>query len=381
MDVLNPSLPPATEQQPLLPLDFVPASMRGHGLREAHSAPLVGLRTTGGDWRTRRTTPADAWREIDPYQAVEWPRTGTSFAALVLDCDSREAVERAHACAVGAGPLPTPNLTVTRLASGHLHVAWMLRRPVLRGEHARENPLKAFARVSEFYCAALDADRGYVGVLAHNPLDVEHYATAWLRRDPFSLAELGRAVPHRWRRPTTQPGTAAGRNSWLFERLMRFGGSPHASDAEVEQRAEVLNAGLLFPLDAAEVAGIVKSVNGHYRAQWRARGWHRADFLAHQQKRGRMATNQSAAGLRSGEARRAAVAARDRRLLAFLEAGESTRQAATAEGVDQATVVRVRDRLRRERLSPGEGDARTANTDDPPNGGMSRERKAKVQRR
>ena len=352
MDVPGASLPPTptTAQQPLLPLDFVPAAMRGHGLREAHSAPLVGLRTTGGDWRTWRTTPADAWREIDPYQAVEWPRTGTSFAALVLDCDSREAVERAHACAVGAGPLPTPNLTVTRLASGHLHVAWMLRRPVLRGEHARENPLKAFARVSEFYCAALDADRGYVGVLAHNPLDVEHYATAWLRRDPFSLAELGRAVPHRWRRPTKQPGTAAGRNSWLFERLMRFGGSPHASDAEVEQRAAILNAGLLFPLDAAEVAGIVKSVNGHYRAQWRARGWHRADFLSHQADLGRRNTSeqQRVKGRRSGEARRAAVAERDRRLLALLAAGESVRQAAAAEGVLPRTVQGARDRLRRE---------------------------------
>jgi hypothetical protein len=343
------SLPPtqAPEQQSLLPLDFVPSSMRGHGLREAHSAPLVGRRTTGGDWRTWRTTPADAWREIDPYQAVEWPRTGTSFAALVLDCDSREAVERAHACAMGAGPLPTPNLTVTRQASGHLHVAWMLRRPVLRGEHARENPLKAFARVSEFYCAALDADRGYVGVLAHNPLDVEHYATAWLRRDPFSLAELGRVVPYRWRRPTKQPGTAAGRNDWIFSRLMRFGGSPHASDAEVEQRAEVLNDGLLFPLAAAEVAGIVKSVNGHYRAEWRSRGWHRADFRERQQKRGRMASNQSAAGFRSGEARRAAVADRDRRLLALLEAGESTRAAAAAEGVDQRTARTARLRLGR----------------------------------
>ena len=123
MDVPGVSLPPtpADAQQPLLPLDFVPASMRGHGLREAHSAPLVGLRTTGGDWRTRRTTPADAWRETDPYQAVEWPRTGTSFAALVLDCDSREAVERAHACAVGAGPLPTPNLAVD---SGQEIASW-----------------------------------------------------------------------------------------------------------------------------------------------------------------------------------------------------------------------------------------------------------------
>ena len=121
--------------------------MRWHGLREAHSAPLVGRRMGVGDWRTWRTSPADAWREVDPYQAVEWPRTGVSFAALVLDCDNWEAVERAHMCAMGTGSLPVPNLTIVRRASGHLHVAWMLRRPVLRGAGARERPLTAFARV------------------------------------------------------------------------------------------------------------------------------------------------------------------------------------------------------------------------------------------
>ena len=32
-------------------------------------------------------------------------------------------------CAMGTGSLPVPNLTIVRRASGHLHVAWMLRRP------------------------------------------------------------------------------------------------------------------------------------------------------------------------------------------------------------------------------------------------------------
>ena len=46
---------------------------------------------------------------------------------------------------------------------------------------------------------------------------------------------------------------------------MRFGGSPRVTDAEVEHRAAVLNGSLLWPLDAGVVAGVVKSVNGHYR--------------------------------------------------------------------------------------------------------------------
>ena len=174
-----------------------------------------------------------------------------------------------------------------------------------------------------------------------NPLDTAHYATAWLREKPFGLDELAAVLPHGWRRPITQPGTDVGRNCWLFDRLMRFGGSPRVTDAEVDHRAAVLNGSLLWSLDAGEVAGIVKSVNGHYRAQWRARGWHQPAFLELQRKRGR------AGGLASGSARRAAVAERDRRLIARLEAGESTRAAAAAEGVLPRTVQGARNRLRK----------------------------------
>ena len=118
---------------------------------------------------------------------------------------------------------------------------------------------------------------------------------------------------------------------------MRFGGSPRVTDAEVEHLAAVLNGSLLWPLGAGEVAGAVKSVNGHYRAQWRARGWHQPAFLERQRSHGR----------KSGEARRAAIAERDRRIVARLDAGESTRQAAAAEGVLPATVQGARDRLRK----------------------------------
>ena len=166
-------------------------------------------------------------------------------------------------------------------------------------------------------------------------------ASIWLRHEPFSLAELAAVVPPGWRRPAKQPGTAAGRNCWLFERLMRFAGSPRVSDAEVEHRAAALNGSLLWPLDAAEVAGIVQSVVGHYRAQWRARGWHQPAFLDLQRRRGRA----------SGKARRAAIEERDRRLVARLEAGESIRAAAAAEGVPASTAQNVRDRHRGSGLS------------------------------
>ena len=57
---------------------------------------------------------------------------------------------------------------------------------------------------------------------------------------------------------------------------------------------------------------------------------------------GVLAHNPLDVGHYAGEARRAAVAERDRRLLALIEAGESTRSAAEAENVSQRTVQRWR---------------------------------------
>ena len=90
-------------------------------------------------------------------------------------------------------------------------------------------PLAAFARISEYYRLILDADRGYVGVLAHNPLDSAHYQTAWLRPAPFSLMELGTALPPGWRRP---PGAT----TRVVSELMRFAGSPRWTDDQVRRR-------------------------------------------------------------------------------------------------------------------------------------------------
>ena len=248
---------------------------------------------------------------------------------------------------MGAGGLPTPNLTITRLASEHLHIGWMLARPVLRGEHARAKPLTALARVSEFYCAALEADRGYVGVLASNPLDTAHYATAWLREEPFGLDELAAVVPHGWRRPITQPGTDVGRNCWLFDRLMRFGGSPRVTDAEIEHRAAVLNGSLLWPLDAGEVAGVVKSVNGHYRAQWRARGWHQpASSSCNVAAVVWAATRPEPPGERPS---RRAIGASS----TALRPARAPAPRPQAEGLDHATVIRARRRMMGEGLSRG----------------------------
>ena len=348
--------PPPTLRQPFLPFHHVPVLLREHGVAEAHARPLVGRRREDDSIRSWRTSPARAW--IQPL--VEWARTPNSIVALAYDIDGREAVEALAAANLGAGQAPTPNLAIYRRLTGHAHAIYTLRRPVLRGATARPFPLAVLGRCSEWLRLQLQADAGFAGVLVSNPVHAD-YSTTWLRREAYALEELRAHIPRGWRQPRP-PRTDAGRNSALFHELMRYAGSPDRTDADIRHHAEQLygEINILAPhaFTWAELRAIVKSVL-RYRDQWRARGWYVPRWIERQANRGRRNTSKQQAakgrlgGKRSGEARRAAVADRDRRLLARLEAGESTRAAAAAEGVDHATVIRARSRLRRDGLAGG----------------------------
>ena len=202
----------SAEHQPML---FAPGELLRCGLSAAHPRPLVGARTPDGV-RSWRSSPERAWG----YPLVEWGRAGSSYAALMLDCDSRESIERIASCSMGAGELPTPNVTMTRRASGHVHAAWILGTPVHRGATAREKPRWLFGRVGEYYTVTAGADTGYVGVLAGNPTHTD-YASAYPRDAPYGLGDLARVIPPRWRVPAI-PVSEPGRNCALFAALCKL---------------------------------------------------------------------------------------------------------------------------------------------------------------
>ena len=274
-----------TPQQALL---FAPSELLACGLRDAHTRPLVGTRTAAGVVRSWRSTPARAW--VNPL--VEWSRTGNSYAAVGFDCDSREAVERSAASCMGGGDLPTPNVRVTRKASGHAQLFYILDRPVHRGEHARVKPLIYLARVAEFFRATLGADAGYTGVLSSNPAH-DDYTASYPRVEPYTLLDLASVIPRGWRvpRPAT---TAEGRNVELFRALCRRG--LRDTDRQLEAYAHTCNGQLTPALDAGELRGIIRSVY-RYRDRWREQG-HQQGWLWKQAARGRKG------GAASGESRR-----------------------------------------------------------------------------
>ena len=320
---------------PIQPLLFAPAVLLRCGMCDAHSRPLVGRRDSDGAiCATWRESPETAWER----QVIELGRTATSFAALIFDCDSRQSVELAAAACVASGPVPVPNFASMRRASGNMHVAYFLGRPVHRGEAARAKPLSYLGRIAEYYRAALGADPGYVGVLSYNPVHGD-YSTRYPRHEPYGLGELASVIPKGWRIPKV-PTTEAGRNWALFMGLCKRGLRDTDSELEAIAFRMAVEARSAYPgADHAftdfEVRGILRSVY-RYRDQWRIRG-HEPWWIA----------RQSARALAGGKKRRAGVRERDLRIVVLLDSGLSQREVAAVVGVWLRTVQTARDRLAR----------------------------------
>ena len=318
-----------------LALDFAPAQVRSHGLRDAHTYPQVARRKG----ESFRVPASHAW----VYPSLEL-RAGNSWPLMGFDCDVPEKVlDALYVNHLGrprpdAPRLPQPNMIVQRRSNSHSHVSYFLAKPVHRGPTAREAPLRLLARISEFYRQALGADPGYNGVLTHNPMRSAHrhgeFLTHWGCNRPYSLGELAEPIPKGWRLPV-KPTTEAGRNDALLRVMMKWAGSPANIDYEVLAVARATNDGLDVPLPDSEVAGLAKSVE-RYRRSWIAKG--RFYTEAEREAWGR------SMGLQSAMVRRAAKAGRDARIVAGREAGLSYRKLARLFGLDSATVWRIVNR-------------------------------------
>ena len=103
-----------------LGLDFAPAQVRSHGIRDAHTYPLVARRK-GASFRV---PASQAWG----FPSLEL-RAGNSWPLMGFDCDVPEKVlEALYANHLGrprpdAPRLPQPNTIVQRISNSHSHVS------------------------------------------------------------------------------------------------------------------------------------------------------------------------------------------------------------------------------------------------------------------
>ena len=290
-------------------IDYAPSQVRAYGLTEAHTWPLVSDgKQADGSFCTQRVAAQQAWR----WQSIEIARSGTAFCSIPFDIDRDDAevfiLELAH-----RGDIPMPCWMVTRHSSGHCHVVYNLKRPVLRGPDAQPKPKWLLTRISEFYGNRLGADPGYVQVLSHNPVHSrpDEFTTRWMHEGAYSLDELAKGIPRSWRLPTT-PQTGIGRHYWILTELCRRMGSSRMIAADALPVALAINE-TLGPgaLPDSEVRDNIVAQFERYRARWT---YYTLD------ERKAWGRNRGAS---SGQARRKRTAGRDRAIVAEFLVGTS----------------------------------------------------------
>ena len=82
---------PSYSKQLVLPIEFAPTKVRAHGLKDAHTFPLVSMGKShhGQHSASFRVPAADAWG----FPEIEL-RAGNSWPSLVLDVDGSNALYR-----------------------------------------------------------------------------------------------------------------------------------------------------------------------------------------------------------------------------------------------------------------------------------------------
>lgn len=253
--------------------------------------------------------------------------------------------------------LPYPTWSVVNPENGHAHIVYGLEVPVCTSEAARLAPLRYLAAVYSALAERMGADKGYAGLLTHNPTH-KQWRTYWGRRQPYSLGELADYLdlpPYSdhfkkdAQNAANQDVFAYGRNCTLFDQLRAWayvavrdyrGNKVRVWNEAVAAQAESLNT-FATPLMAAEVKSIAKSVA---KWVWKHDKEAYARFREVQRGRGLKTRREtlSKAGKASGAARRAA--SDEERIAAiamYLDGGYTQAEVARIVGKSQQWLSKI----------------------------------------
>lgn len=225
-----------------LPLEYVPAMLRDHGYRDAHTYPLVSP-DVGKVRRSYRRPPSVAWN----FPRLEL-RTGNTYPGITIDCDGRVSVNRVVEYILDEG-----------------------RPDAERGRPSQGQRQRAHTFFSGDPCALRFRNRlwigpHYRGVLTLNPCWAgSEFETYWMRCWPWELRELRKFIPEGWKRPRVAT-TGIGRNVDLF--LWAEGGASTASGRDA--------ASGVWALPVSEVWSIARSSARYCRLLGQPRSRYRA---------------------------------------------------------------------------------------------------------
>ncbi len=248
---------------------------------------------------------------------------------------------------------PQPNRVVKNPANGHAHALYFLACGVCRTSAGRLKPLRYLAAIEGALCRQLQADPGFAGLVTKNPLHPA-WETWNLHDHQYTLAEL--AAPLDLAASANEKAyrgdSGVGRNVTTFDtvRLWSYNAvrdfwAPGGFDRwhkAVAAHVAAVNCQFPTPLPFGELKAIAKSIAGWTWRNITPKGLQELIQRTHtsdlQAERGRKATNQAAAGLASGEARRLSKEQERATARLMRSQGKTQRAIADALGVTQQAV-------------------------------------------
>ena len=188
--------------------------------------------------------------------------------------------------------LAPPNWISKNRTNGHAHIGYLLAAPVCRTYKARDKVLRYLARIEQAYTEALQADKGYVGLISKNPYH-ERWDNYVLNEKPYELNYLADFVNLPILPTAPEDTTGLGRNCLLFD-IVRFWAYRAVREysfrsvdtwyTDVLKEAVGVNYTFPSPLPYSEVKATAKSI-----ARWVWANQEEAyfNFIAKQTARGR----------------------------------------------------------------------------------------------
>lgn len=284
------------------------------------------------------------------------PNSHSTTWVLAVDLDHEDAILRIFE-AVQDG-IPFPSWILERQANHHGQAAWIIEH-VSTGPTSRPHPIRYAAAVREALRQAVGGDPHFTNARMWNPWGwTAHGEVTWGHTAPRSLGTLREqltaaglwTVPTRAPAPVAAPQAVGGRNNAVFH------GTRLRSGGTVADVAQQLNSSFPVPLSRAELAGIVRSIEGweaRHGRRGRSQGMSDADREKQRQRGAKggsrrtpaqqaQAAGALAAGPRAASVVRSAEAiGRVATIRAYAAQGLTRRQIMAKTGLSEATVKRA----------------------------------------
>lgn len=250
---------------------------------------------------------------------------------MVFDIDRPGAVFAAE-----DGGVAAPNWIAENPRNGHAHLSYEIAVPIVTSDAGRLEPVRFAAAVEQAYCRALDADKGYVGLICKNPLHPD-WRIQTPRVEAYDLQEMSEWVTLKKLTKAEEVETPLGRNVELFHRLRQWAYRNIKKHSNYEQwlffcqaQATAFN-NFTTPLPLNEVSHTAKSV-----AKW---VWRHFDTAASDKRFSELqAFRGRAGGVKSGETRALQSDAHAIKAKELYAQGMTQRAIAATIGVSQKTV-------------------------------------------